>query len=243
MPVLNIHRSAYATLSVRAGLTAPSTRHYSAAVTPRTRICIVGCGPAGFYAAGHLLKASENIQVDMIEALPVPYGLVRYGVAPDHPEVKNVIHKFESIAESPRFRYIGNTRLDTHISLPDLLSRYSATLLACGASQDRRMGLANESSTPNVFSARAFVGWYNGLPEHKDLEVDLESTDTAVVVGHGNVALDVARILLSDVEALGRTDVAGHAVEKLRRSRIRHVVLVGRRGPLQVCATFFAIGH
>ncbi|KAJ3042716.1 hypothetical protein HDV00_006773 [Rhizophlyctis rosea] len=207
------------------------------AAGPRSKVCIVGSGPAGFYAADRLLKASDNIDIDMLEALPVPYGLVRYGVAPDHPEVKNVIHKFETVAQESRFRYLGNVRVGQDISITELRPRFNAILLACGASQDRRLGLANEESIPNVFSARAFVGWYNGLPEHKDLNPDLTSSDTAIVVGHGNVALDVARILLCPIEELAKTDITEHALEKLRNNKIRHVHLVGRRGPLQVSFT------
>ncbi|KAJ3291823.1 hypothetical protein HK104_005783 [Borealophlyctis nickersoniae] len=173
----------------------------------------------------------------MLEALPVPYGLVRFGVAPDHPEVKNVIHKFETISDEGRFRFFGNVRLGRDVSLSELRPRYDGIILACGASHDRRLGIPQEDDLPNVFSARAFVGWYNGYPDHRALPVDLTSSDTAVIVGHGNVALDVARILLSPVEELAKTDIAGHALEKLRTSKIRHVHLVGRRGPLQVAFT------
>ncbi|KND01113.1 NADPH-adrenodoxin reductase [Spizellomyces punctatus DAOM BR117] len=214
-----------------------ASTHPPPASTEALTIGMVGSGPAGFYTAQHLLRNLPNVKIDMYEALPVPYGLVRFGVAPDHPEVKNVIHKFETIAQDPRFRFIGNVRIGHDLDLAELKPRYDALILSYGASQDQRLGLPDEDAIPNVFSARAFVGWYNGLPEHRDLNPDLESSDTAVVIGQGNVALDVARVLLMPLDELAKTDITEHALEALRRSKIRHVHLIGRRGPLQASFT------
>ncbi|TPX58972.1 hypothetical protein PhCBS80983_g02814 [Powellomyces hirtus] len=173
----------------------------------------------------------------MYEALPVPYGLVRFGVAPDHPEVKNVIHKFASIAEDARFRFVGNVNIGRDLQFAELKPHYDAIVLSYGAQEDQHLGIPGEESIKNVFSARAFVGWYNGSPEYRNLNPDLTSSDTAVVVGQGNVALDVARTLLSPVDDIARTDITSHAVEALRKSKIKHVHLIGRRGPLQAAFT------
>ncbi|KAJ5484162.1 NADPH:adrenodoxin oxidoreductase [Penicillium diatomitis] len=201
------------------------------------RIAVVGSGPAGFYAASRLLSKRTDTCVDMFEKLPVPFGLARYGVAPDHPEVKNCEDKFEEVAESPRFNFVGNIDLGTDLPLAALRPHYDAILFAYGASQDKKLGIPGEDAQRGVYSARAFVGWYNGLPEHRDLAPDLSSGEDAVIVGQGNVALDVARILLSGVDALKHTDIADHALEALSRSRIKRVRVVGRRGPLQASFT------
>ncbi|KAJ3161353.1 hypothetical protein HDU86_007135 [Geranomyces michiganensis] len=207
-----------------------------ASVEPLT-IGIIGSGPAGFYTAQHLLKNLSNAKIDMYESLPIPYGLARFGVAPDHPEVKNVIHKFASIAEDPRFRFVGNVTVGRDVPFSKLAACYDAVVLSYGAAEDRKLGLPNEESTKNVFAARAFVGWYNGIPEYAGLEPDLTSSDTAVIVGQGNVALDVARTLLTPPDILAKTDITEHALEALRKSKIRHVHLLGRRGPLQIAFT------
>ncbi|KAG0649400.1 putative NADPH:adrenodoxin [Hyphodiscus hymeniophilus] len=180
----------------------------------------------------------ENSVVDMYEHLPVPFGLVRFGVAPDHPE--NCEEKFEEVAESPRFNFIGNIAIGDHQSalpLRSLLPRYDAILFAYGASRDRELGIPGEDTLKGIYSARAFVGWYNGLPEYADLAPDLTQGEEAVVIGQGNVALDVARILLQDPEVLSSTDITGNAVETLRKSKINRVRVVGRRGPLQAAFT------
>lgn len=145
-----------------------------------------------------------------------------------------MIHKFEALAEDPRFRFIGNVAIGRDIDIHELKPRYDAIVLSYGASQDQRLGIPNEDIAKNLFSARAFVGWYNGHPDYADLNPDLTSSDTAVVVGQGNVALDVARVLLAPLDLLEKTDIAEHALQALRRSKIRRVHLVGRRGPLQV---------
>ncbi|EDW90008.1 NADPH:adrenodoxin oxidoreductase, mitochondrial [Drosophila yakuba] len=203
--------------------------------TPTKRICIVGAGPAGFYAAQLILKQLDNCVVDVVEKLPVPFGLVRFGVAPDHPEVKNVINTFTKTAEHPRLRYFGNIALGTDVSLRELRDRYHAVLLTYGADQDRELELENEQQG-NVISARKFVAWYNGLPGAENLAPDLTGRDVTIV-GQGNVAVDVARLLLSPLDALKSTDTTEYALEALSRSQVQRVHLVGRRGPLQAAFT------
>ncbi|KAJ5112726.1 hypothetical protein N7532_000771 [Penicillium argentinense] len=217
-----------------------SARYLSSNTTPASRparVAIVGSGPAGFYAAARLLSKHDEAMVDMYEKLPVPFGLARYGVAPDHPEVKNCEDKFTEVAESPRFNFVGNIDLGNDLPLTALKPHYDAILFAYGASKDKELGIPGEDAVKSVYSARAFVGWYNGLPEHRDLEPDLTSGEDAVVIGQGNVALDVARILLSDADALRSTDIADYALEKLSKSKIKRVRVVGRRGPLQASFT------
>ncbi|OQV18152.1 NADPH:adrenodoxin oxidoreductase, mitochondrial [Hypsibius exemplaris] len=199
------------------------------------RVAIVGSGPAGFYSAQYLIKNLHDAQVDMFEKYPVPFGLVRFGVAPDHPEVKNVIHSFTTTAKLENFRFLGGVCVGTTITVPELLARYHAVILAYGAGKDKFLGIPGESGA-NVMSAREIVGWYNGLPEDAALNPDL-SSPTAVIIGQGNVAVDVARILLTPPDLLAKTDITQHALAALRKSRIRNVYLVGRRGPAQVAFT------
>ncbi|XP_016846845.2 NADPH:adrenodoxin oxidoreductase, mitochondrial [Anolis carolinensis] len=205
----------------------------SAEVIPR--ICIVGSGPAGFYTAQHLLKHHKQAQVDIFEKLPIPFGLVRFGVAPDHPEVKNVINAFTQTARSDRCIYSGNVTVGKDVTIKELQKAYHAVVLSYGAEDSRRLGIPGEDLA-GVYSARAFVGWYNGLPENRDLKPDL-SSETAVVLGHGNVALDVARILLSPLEILRKSDITEDSLTALARSKVKRVCLIGRRGPLQVAFT------
>ncbi|KAB5555777.1 hypothetical protein PHYPO_G00038020 [Pangasianodon hypophthalmus] len=199
------------------------------------KVCIVGGGPAGFYTAQHLLRARSDVVVDIYERLPVPFGLVRFGVAPDHPEVKNVINTFTQTAQHERCSFYGNVSVGTDVSVEELKKAYHAVVLSYGAEGNRPMGVPGENLA-GVFSARDFVGWYNGLPSNKELCPDL-SSDTAVVLGQGNVALDVARILLSPLDFLKKTDITQQALESLRASRVRRVLIVGRRGPLQIACT------
>jgi adrenodoxin-NADP+ reductase len=174
----------------------------------------------------------QDAVVDMYEQLPVPYGLVRFGVAPDHPEVKNCEEKFEEVAESPRFNYIGNVKVGYDVDLVKMKPHYDAILFSYGASEDRKLGIPGED-LKGVYSAREFVGWYNGLPQFQNLAPDLQAGEQAVVIGQGNVAMDVARILLTPVETLQTTDITDQAIQTLSQSRIRSVKVVGRRGPLQ----------
>ncbi|XP_054737443.1 NADPH:adrenodoxin oxidoreductase, mitochondrial [Anastrepha obliqua] len=207
----------------------------TAGSSAKKRICVVGAGPAGFYAAQYILKHLSGSAVDIIEKLPVPFGLVRYGVAPDHPEVKNVINTFTKTAEHKNFNFYGNVALGKDVSLHDLRERYHAVLLTYGADQDRQLNIPNENK-PNVLSARKFVAWYNGLPGAHNLNPDL-SGETVAILGQGNVAVDVARMLLSPMDTLRKTDTTEHALEALSRSRVKQVYLVGRRGPLQAAFT------
>jgi ferredoxin/flavodoxin---NADP+ reductase len=201
------------------------------------RIVVIGSGPAGFYAAGHLLKDSAGaVEVDMLERLPTPWGLVRSGVAPDHPKIKSVTRVYEKTAAHPRFRFFGNVNFGEHVSRDDLLSHYDAIVYATGSPVDRPLGIPGEE-LPGSHTATEFVGWYNGHPDHARLEVDLVSAERALVVGNGNVALDVARMLVLAPAELAPTDTADHALEVLARSRVREVVVVGRRGPAQAAFT------
>jgi ferredoxin/flavodoxin---NADP+ reductase len=210
------------------------------------RIAVVGSGPAGFYAAGHLLKDgaaghgaagdSVNFEVDMLERLPTPWGLVRSGVAPDHPKIKSVTRIYEKTAAHPRFRFFGNVCLGEHISREELLQHYHAIVYATGTPVDRPLGIPGED-LPGSHAATEFVGWYNGHPDHTDLEVDLLSAERAVVIGNGNVAIDVARMLVLAPTELAPTDTADHALEVLAESRVKEVVIVGRRGPAQAAFT------
>src|ERR1700704_1855649 len=201
------------------------------------RVAIVGSGPSGFYAAGSLL-AHENpvVEVDMLERLPTPWGLVRSGVAPDHPKIKSVTRVYEKTAEHPRFRFFGNITFGEHVSREDLLEHYHAIVYATGSPRDRPLGIPGEE-LPGSHAATEFVGWYNGHPDHTDLEIDLLSAERAVVVGNGNVALDVARMLVLAPAELAPTDTADHALEVLAASKVREVVVDGRRGPAQAAFT------
>jgi ferredoxin--NADP+ reductase len=201
------------------------------------RIALIGSGPAGFYAAGHLLKDSAGlIEVDMIERLPTPWGLVRSGVAPDHPKIKSVTRVYEKTAVHPRFRFYGNVNFGEHVSRADLLEHYHAIVYATGSPSDRPLSIPGED-LPGSHAATEFVGWYNGHPDHTDLEFDLLSAERAVVIGNGNVALDVARMLVLEPSELAPTDTADHALDVLARSRVEEVVVIGRRGPAQAAFT------
>jgi ferredoxin/flavodoxin---NADP+ reductase len=204
--------------------------------TRKLRVAVIGSGPAGAYAAEHLLSRDEHeIEVDMFERLPTPWGLVRSGVAPDHPKIKSVTRVYEKTAGHPRFRFFGNVELGVHVSRGELIDRYDAVIYAVGTPGDRPIGIPGEE-LPGSWAATDFVGWYNGHPDHRDLTFDLDCR-RAIVVGNGNVALDVARMLTLTGEALRGTDMADHAIEALERSRIEEVVVVGRRGPEQAAFT------
>uniref|UniRef100_A0A3Q3VX67 NADPH:adrenodoxin oxidoreductase, mitochondrial n=1 Tax=Mola mola TaxID=94237 RepID=A0A3Q3VX67_MOLML len=195
------------------------------------KVCVVGSGPAGFYTAQHLIRVLP-VMVDIYERLPVPFGLVRFGVAPDHPEVKNVINTFTQTAKHSNCSFYGNVNVGKDVSVEELKQAYHAVILSYGAEGNRSMGVPGEDLA-GVYSAKDFVGWYNGLPSCQKLSPDL-SCETAVILGQGNVAVDVARILLSPIDILKKTDITQPALAALAESQVRRVLIVGRRGPIQV---------
>ena len=199
------------------------------------RVAVVGSGPAGFYAAGALLSADPPVEVDVIERLPTPWGLVRLGVAPDHPKLKTVSRAFERIAEQPGFRFLGNVEVGRDLHHSDLVRLYDAVVYAVGAQTDRRLGIPGED-LPGSWAATEFVAWYNGHPDYQQLEFGLD-VERAVVIGNGNVALDVARMLALTHEELAPTDATDLSIAAIESSRIREIVLVGRRGPAQAAFT------
>jgi ferredoxin/flavodoxin---NADP+ reductase len=199
------------------------------------RVAVVGSGPAGFYAAGALLAADPPAEVDLIERLPTPWGLVRLGVAPDHPKIKSVSRAFERIAERPGFRFLGNVEVGRDVMHTDLLDHYDAVIYSVGAQTDRRMGIPGED-LPGSWSATDFVAWYNGHPDHQHLHFDL-SGERAVVIGNGNVAVDVARMLALTPEELAPTDTTDAAMAAIGGSGIHEILMVGRRGPVQAAFT------
>ena len=199
------------------------------------RVAVVGSGPAGFYAAGALLASDLAVEVDMIERLPTPWGLVRLGVAPDHPNIKAVSRAFERIAPSPGFRFLGNVEVGRDLSHDELASLYDAVIYAVGAQTDRRLGIPGED-LPGSWAATEFVAWYNGHPDYQDLPFDLDG-ERAVVIGNGNVALDVARMLALTPEELAPTDTTDAAIEAITSRGSARSSCVGRRGPAQASLT------
>lgn len=201
-------------------------------------VAIVGSGPSGYFAAASLLKLAAgdevDVRVDMLEMLPTPWGLVRSGVAPDHPKIKSISAQFDKTAADPRFRFFGNIHVGEHVQPAELAERYDAVIYAVGAQSDRKLGIPGEELSGSV-AAVDFVGWYNCHPHFKDMAPDLTGK-RAVVIGNGNVALDVARILVSDPDELRATDIADHALDSLHPRGVEEVVVIGRRGALQ--ATF-----
>ena len=206
-------------------------------------VAIVGAGPSGYFAAASLLKFADesvtadgpDVRVDMLEMLPTPWGLVRSGVAPDHPKIKSVSNVFEKTASDPRFRFFGNIAVGEHVQAAELAERYDAVVYAVGTQTDRALGIPGED-LPGSVAAVDFVGWYNAHPHFESMQPDI-STGRAVVIGNGNVAVDVARILVTDPDVLAQTDIADHALDALRERGIEEVVVVGRRGPLQSAFT------
>ena len=199
---------------------------------PQYKVAIVGAGPAGYFAA----QALQNLQtddlsfaIDMIERLPTPWGLVRSGVAPDHPKIKTVSKVFEKVATNDGFNLYGNVELGTDISIDVLKAKYDAVVIATGSATGKKLGIPGEDLTGSI-SAAQFVPWYNGHPDFADFNPELDS-DTAVVIGAGNVAMDVARMLALEPAELDVTDTALHAIEALRKSNVRRVVISARRGP------------
>ncbi|MCY3917521.1 MAG: NADP oxidoreductase [Chloroflexi bacterium] len=205
--------------------------------TSQVRVAIIGSGPSGFYAADHLLKQGEpQIFVDMYERLPTPFGLVRGGVAPDHAKIKSVTKLYSRIASHERFRFFGNIEFGADVTRFDLSEHYHGIIYAVGAQTDRKLGIAGED-LPNSYAATEFVGWYNGHPDYHDYDFDLSGIKRVAVIGVGNVAMDVARILARTPEELYGTDIADYALEALRRSEVEEIYVLGRRGPAQAAFT------
>ena len=195
------------------------------------RIAIVGSGPSGFYSTEALIRSELTVKVDMFERLPSPYGLVRSGVAPDHQKLKQAIQVYAKIAEQPEFNFIGNVTVGKDISIAELCTTHHAVIFTYGAETNRRLGISGDD-LPGSHTATEFVGWYNGHPDYRDRIFDL-SHETAVIIGQGNVAADVSRILAKNVDELKHTDIAEHALAVLAESNIKNIYIIGRRGPAQ----------
>jgi ferredoxin--NADP+ reductase len=203
---------------------------------------VVGSGPAGFYTAEALEKAyGDQARIDILDRYPVPYGLIRFGVAPDHQSLKAVSKRYDKVAESPGVDFIGNVCVGRDLSVAELMDLYDAVILATGAPRDRKLGIPGED-LPGVVGSAEFVGWYNGHPEFADLHPPLDGTHAAVI-GNGNVALDCARILSKTHHEFEGSDIVGHALEALDRAAIRTVTILGRRGPHQIAMTPKELGE
>ena len=205
------------------------------------RVAVVGSGPAGFYAASALLASELPIEVDLIERLPTPWGLVRQGVAPDHPNIKAVSRAFEKTAAQPGFRFFGNVEVGRDLTHEELRRLYDAVVYSVGAQTDRRLGIPGEDLSGS-WAATEFVAWYNGHPDFQELEFDL-SHERAVVIGNGNVALDVARMLALTPEELAPTDTTDEAITAINDAGVREILVVGRRGPVQAAWTPVEVGE
>jgi len=201
----------------------------------RPRVAIIGAGPAGAFAAASLLRAGGDSEIDLFERLPTPWGLLRGGVAPDHQEIKRLEDTFDRETLQRGCRFLGNVEVGVDVSHSELMGHYTALVYATGAQTDKSLGIPGED-LPGSWAATEFVAWYNGHPDYRDLEFDLSSR-RAVVIGNGNVAADVVRLLMLSAGELERTDVADHALEALRASRVEEVVILGRRGPAQAAFT------
>jgi ferredoxin--NADP+ reductase len=200
------------------------------------RVAIVGSGPAGFYAADVLLRSEDpKVEVDMIDRLPTPWGLVRLGVAPDHENIKAVSRAFERTAARPGFRFFGNVEVGRDLSHAELMEAYDAVVYSVGAQTDRRLGIPGED-LPGSWPATAFVAWYNGHPDFQELEFDL-SHERAVVIGNGNVAVDCVRMLALTAGELATTDTTDEAIDAIAGSAVKEIVMLGRRGPVQAAFT------
>ena len=206
------------------------------------RVAVVGSGPAAFYAAAALLASEDpQVEVDMVERLPTPWGLVRLGVAPDHPQLKTVSRAFERIAARPGFRFLGNVEVGRDVMHQELAALYDALVYAVGSQADRRLGIPGED-LPGSWAATELVAWYNGHPDYQHLDFDL-SHERVVVIGNGNVALDVARMLALTEDELAPTDTTDAAIEAIVASGIREIVVLGRRGPVQAAWTSTELGE
>ncbi|MDQ2700210.1 MAG: FAD-dependent oxidoreductase [Actinomycetota bacterium] len=201
------------------------------------RVAIIGAGPSGFYAADQILKDPEtHAQVDVFDRLPTPYGLVRGGVAPDHPKIKSVTRVYERTAAKEGFRFFGNVEVGRDLHVSDFENHYHAIMYTFGAEADRELGIPGED-LPGSYAATAFVGWYNAHPDYADRDFHLDRAKRAVVIGNGNVAMDVARMLALDDAELRKTDIADHAIDVLDASSIEEIIVLGRRGPAQAAYT------
>lgn len=196
------------------------------------RVAVVGSGPSGFYAIGALFKSEHEVEVDLFDRLPTPFGLVRGGVAPDHQKIKNVIRVYDKTAAHENFRFFGNVKVGRDVSVAELLELYDQVVLAVGNESDRAMGVPGEE-LEGVYSATEFVGWYNGHPDFQDRSFGLDSATRVGVIGNGNVAMDVTRILAQSPDDLASTDITDTALETLRHSAVRDIYILGRRGPAQ----------
>ena len=199
------------------------------------RVAIVGSGPSGFYAADALIKADHAVTIDMYDRLPTPFGLVRGGVAPDHPKIKNVIRIYERTAKDAAFSFLGNVHVGRDVSVEELRAHYDAVIFTCGAETDRTLNIPG-IDLAGSHTATEFVGWYNGHPDYLGRSFDL-SQEVAVVIGQGNVAVDVTRVLAKTVDELKDTDIAAHALDALATSKVKEVHMIGRRGPVQAAFT------
>ena len=203
---------------------------------------VIGSGPAGFYTAEALAKSyGDAARIDIIDKLPVPYGLIRFGVAPDHQSIKAVSKRYDKVAEAGTVRFVGNVAVGEDVSIDELKAQYDAVILAIGAPHDRKLGIPGED-LPGVVGSAAFVGWYNGHPDFADLAPPLDG-EAAAVIGNGNVALDVARILSKTRSEFEGSDIVGHALDALDASAIRTITIVGRRGPHQIAMTPKELGE
>ncbi len=208
----------------------------------KRHVAIIGSGPAGYYAAEAAQKQfGDDVCVDVFDCLPVPYGLIRTGVAPDHQSIKGVSRRYEKTALTENVRFVGNVLIGKDVSIAELQELYDAVILATGAPKDRELGI-NGQDLKNVYGSAAFVGWYNGHPQFADLDPDL-SGSTAVVIGMGNVALDAARILAKTPAEFEGSDIVSHALESLGKSKIERIILLGRRGPHQIMMTPKELGE
>ncbi len=226
--------------SCPAGTGNPKLLDFDAMNAPTTetqplRVAIVGSGPAGFFCAEALFRGGADAQIDVFEALPVPFGLVRFGVAPDHPEIKRVTRAFERTADRPGFSFFGNVEIGRDLTLDELRSAYHAVVLACGAPHHRALSIPGEA-LPGSLGADQVVGWYNGTPQYADLPLNPACRSVAII-GNGNVALDVARIFAKSQSELESTDITSRALAALKASTIETIYIIGRRGPVQASFT------
>jgi adrenodoxin-NADP+ reductase len=204
---------------------------YSTASVQTPKICIVGSGPAAIYTAQYVLKNLNNVNpptIDIYEKLPVPFGLVRYGVAPDHQDVKNVINSFTETLKNSNVNFIGNVNIGVELKINELLDAYNCVVLAYGSHGENYLNIPGEKGLKNVISAKDFVSWYNGLPQSENIQIDL-STNKAVIIGAGNVAIDIARLLLSPIKKLEQTDISARALETFKSTnKVEHVSIIAR---------------